>query len=809
MSILKDSFIQYIIKFLKPKIEAKQDELVSGTNIKTINGTSLLGSGNVSIEGGDSTGDVDEGRLVWSEEAVSQGTIIDGIMYNANQNGLAFMNPSCIDVYYSTDNGDTWQDYGLTTTKKVYLVTPITGNYSLYLGKDSTNKSVNYRLRVDLRIKDADIQFIGKKLYLKWSSNTSSDAYYIDISVLKYENSESNEWTHIGTYHKQNTLTIPLNGVMGYNGTGGILSLRIEAYRTGTTEPRYNSALTNIAFLYTACTKGNNFGRTGLPMTIDTSQNSIFPAYVKAKKFIPNNGTYTQVLKGDGSLEEESNLAVASALDAEYAQEADYAGVADKADKLTTARTITLGGGVTSTSAPFDGTRDISLTVYDINDMKLSRGYNVDGRADYLSLTDLAAPMFASNRFAFINPDAIIIQKSNDGGNTWEDYSATNAYKTYLTSNITADFYMGGKNTAQIANQDRLRITITRFTNTYISLEAILLYIATGGASNCFCKFSYIKNSEYNSSLILEEQTFTEIITCRMSDWSGWNRILQPNNIGFGNSSSNNIYAIRLDFWFESYSSGYENTTAFSIRQLVGIGRNVYSNNSGCKMLETGHMYSYDWQKNVAFPAAITATKHITQGGTANQVVLGNGNLKEISDLIPITNADVEILLNNHIHSLNVTASGNDVNINVIESSKNGNNWETEDNDITIPLATTTSAGVMSKEDKAKLDGGNVAIDDDSGMPDLIGDYYDDVDMVAEISLRQYYQPLTEGCLYLMNAIEGGSQCIIMFIYRSDGCIPISTTNTNTMKASISGTTLKITGTDGSGELRIKQIKLK
>ena len=32
----------------------KQDKLISGTNIKTINGTSILGSGNITIEGGGS-----------------------------------------------------------------------------------------------------------------------------------------------------------------------------------------------------------------------------------------------------------------------------------------------------------------------------------------------------------------------------------------------------------------------------------------------------------------------------------------------------------------------------------------------------------------------------------------------------------------------------------------------------------------------------------------------------------------------------------------------------------------------------------
>jgi hypothetical protein len=38
-------------------ISGKQDKLVSGTNIKTINGTSILGSGNITIEGGTGNSD--------------------------------------------------------------------------------------------------------------------------------------------------------------------------------------------------------------------------------------------------------------------------------------------------------------------------------------------------------------------------------------------------------------------------------------------------------------------------------------------------------------------------------------------------------------------------------------------------------------------------------------------------------------------------------------------------------------------------------------------------------------------------------
>lgn len=38
---------------LQTKLAGKQDSLISGTNIKTINNTSILGSGNISVSGGD------------------------------------------------------------------------------------------------------------------------------------------------------------------------------------------------------------------------------------------------------------------------------------------------------------------------------------------------------------------------------------------------------------------------------------------------------------------------------------------------------------------------------------------------------------------------------------------------------------------------------------------------------------------------------------------------------------------------------------------------------------------------------------
>lgn len=51
-----DDNISALATAIGAEIKTKQDELVSGTNIKTINGASILGAGNISISGGGGSG---------------------------------------------------------------------------------------------------------------------------------------------------------------------------------------------------------------------------------------------------------------------------------------------------------------------------------------------------------------------------------------------------------------------------------------------------------------------------------------------------------------------------------------------------------------------------------------------------------------------------------------------------------------------------------------------------------------------------------------------------------------------------------
>lgn len=57
---LDDTGTSELVTKVKNLVATKQDTLVSGTTIKTINNTSLLGSGNISISGADVSGKVDK-----------------------------------------------------------------------------------------------------------------------------------------------------------------------------------------------------------------------------------------------------------------------------------------------------------------------------------------------------------------------------------------------------------------------------------------------------------------------------------------------------------------------------------------------------------------------------------------------------------------------------------------------------------------------------------------------------------------------------------------------------------------------------
>lgn len=93
-----------IVNKIDEIVDYKQDTLVSGTNIKTINNESLLGSGNINISGGGGTAtDVQiNGTSITSNNVAN---IVTNTAYNATSNKIATMSdvPSVANMQTTTN----------------------------------------------------------------------------------------------------------------------------------------------------------------------------------------------------------------------------------------------------------------------------------------------------------------------------------------------------------------------------------------------------------------------------------------------------------------------------------------------------------------------------------------------------------------------------------------------------------------------------------------------------------------------------------------------------------------------------------
>lgn len=120
-------YLDGVTSAIQTQLDAKQATLVSGTNIKTINGTSVLGSGNISISG--SVADGNKGDIIVSGSGtvwtIADGVVVDDMLTTGiNANKIANGSVSNVEFQYldgATSNLQTQINTGLTEAKKEYI----------------------------------------------------------------------------------------------------------------------------------------------------------------------------------------------------------------------------------------------------------------------------------------------------------------------------------------------------------------------------------------------------------------------------------------------------------------------------------------------------------------------------------------------------------------------------------------------------------------------------------------------------------------------------------------------------------------
>lgn len=144
--------LQEIKTWVLDKLSDKQDELVSGTNIKTINSTSLLGSGDIEISGGDGNDEV----------------------------FIAIVNQTTAQEIYDAvrDNKVVWVSNGTYQLRPVVYINATPGavatrGANLYIGSDYDRTSAHYHISEE---DDTWTYYAGEQIILRnYVTDTISD----------------------------------------------------------------------------------------------------------------------------------------------------------------------------------------------------------------------------------------------------------------------------------------------------------------------------------------------------------------------------------------------------------------------------------------------------------------------------------------------------------------------------------------------------------------------------------------------------------------------------------------------------------
>ena len=294
------------------------------------------------------------------------------------------------------------------------------------------------------------------------------------------------------------------------------------------------------------------------------------------------------------------------------------------AKRLTWDRKISLSGAVQSNGEYFNGSSDISIPVNYIYDDYIQNNNRAMNNNQLNSLTKLWIDQFRANQIAFIDPDAITVQYSRDGGDTWINYRPRttndeiyldNLFKKRFVSGINtnlSNFYVLGKATSysELSNNNQLRIEIDTYkAKLDCNIRFIVPYINKHGMTTM-----YLTIDKRHTTT----GTWTTLVNkVQITGEPGYNKINIPTGgirtdvYNQGNGTTDSWHTRFIRFTFTQVISTTQTFGCF-VYNLFTFGDTYTSPTIQGK---TGMLYDYDEDQNMKLPAGIYA----------KQINFGNG----------------------------------------------------------------------------------------------------------------------------------------------------------------------------------------
>lgn len=263
--------------------------------------------------------------------------------------------------------------------------------------------------------------------------------------------------------------------------------------------------------------------------------------------------------------------------------------------------------------------------------------------------------MTRANRLIFLPADQIIIEQSIDGGTTWTDAGASDTTKRYLFSGRNNGSINFPKKDGKITTDALLRITFSAmkynvpagtaetakynyWNSTYIQSQEryctlhTLYFWVNAIADRIWVKLERATGANPNNWTNIFD-TSANAGRVGLTGWSGMDFITFDNGtFGGGTNQTSNYWNYRLTFRSCSATTTSDATLfddanlstsyATSTQQILGIcgyGDNCWG--MPYELGKTDHMYSWDLDKNVTFPAKITASTLVSNSNIGAQSI--------------------------------------------------------------------------------------------------------------------------------------------------------------------------------------------
>lgn len=251
----------------------------------------------------------------------------------------------------------------------------------------------------------------------------------------------------------------------------------------------------------------------------------------------------------------------------------------------------------------------------------------------YGSITKAVRPMFDSvraNRLAFLPSEQIIIEKTVDGGKTWTDAAITEYNKRALFSEngggftlpqidgkkstlcgirltITGMKYNVPAGTAETAKYNYWNSKYVKETERYCTIGDMFFWVS-GGSDDISLVIERATGAASTSWANLFTSSSS---TGYLNGWSGPNYIkFSENTLGGGTGQTSNWWNYRFTFMSHpgngsAFNSNYI-TQAQNVTMIKAYGASVWVTPNN--LMSNDHMYKWDVDENVAFPAKVTAS---------------------------------------------------------------------------------------------------------------------------------------------------------------------------------------------------------